>query len=181
MTVLAQASSQMKQAIAGVAPAGAGERTITVVWPSISCYALGRLFGRLYSIRTGYYIFTLGHLIALLSIPVALALYFLRVAPVIGIRYKLTNQRLIVLRGMAGKSEERSIPLEKFDTIEIHVREGQGWYDAGDLVFKRGEEGVEAFRLEAVSRPEAFRHICLKAHSARVGVLRYSAAAAPGS
>lgn len=162
----------MKQAIAGVAPAEVGETTIMIVWPSVACYALGRAFGRLYAIETGVSVVTVGNLIALMSIPVALALYFLRVAPFIGVRYRLTNRRVIVLRGIAGKKEERSLLLEKFDEIEIQVQPGQDWYDAGDLVFKRSEGDVEAFRLEGVSRPESFRQICRKAHDARVGVLR---------
>lgn len=162
----------MKQAIAGVSPADVGETTVMVVWPSIACYSLGRLLGRLYEIQLGYYIFTLGNLLALLSIPVALVLYFVRVAPFIGVRYKVTNKRIVVLRGIAGLKEERSLPLEKFDAVEIHPQPGQAWYDAADLVFKRTEDGVEAFRLEGVSRPEAFRQICLKAHAARSGVMR---------
>ncbi|MCO6457463.1 MAG: PH domain-containing protein [Pirellulaceae bacterium] len=164
----------MKQAIAGVTPASVQETTVTTVWPSICRYALGQCLGQAYSIRAGVWVLTAGNLIALASIPLALALYFLRVAPFVGVRYRLTNQRVIVARGIAGKTEERSLPLEKFDSLEIHVRSGQEWFDAGDLIFVRheGNERIEAFRLEAVSRPRAFRQVCLKARQARVGVLR---------
>jgi hypothetical protein len=62
----------------------------------------------------------------------------------------------------------KSIELDRFDTIEIDCKPGQAWFAAGDLVFKRGD--VEAFRLEGVSRPESFRHTCLKSHMSYVGV-----------
>jgi hypothetical protein len=107
------------------------------------------------------YIFRLGNLIALLSIPIALVLFFVRIAPFVGTRYRLTNRRIVVERGLSGK-EDKAVDLDRFDRIEIAVQPGQAWYDAGDLVFKLGN--VETFRLEGVSRPAAFRETCLKAH-----------------
>ncbi len=162
----------MKQAIAGVAPAETQEAHVMTVWPSVACYPLGRTLGQLFEIKTGTYIFTLGNLFALLSIPIALPLYFLRVAPFLGVRYTLTNKRIIVQRGIAGKREERSLLLTNFDTIQVQVQPGQAWYEAGDLVFLREGSGVEAFRLEGVSRPESFRQICEKSRMARAGVLK---------
>ena len=94
----------MKQAIAGVAPAEAEEVTIMTVWPSISAFSLGRLLGRLYSIKTGVFVFTVGNLIALLSIPGALKLYFFRLFPSVlgigphGFFYRLTNRGVQQLR-----------------------------------------------------------------------------------
>ena len=64
--------------------------------------------------------------------------------------------------------EMKSVKLDRFDTVEIEQRPGQGWYDAGDLVFK--QDGVETFRLAGVSRPEAFRQTCVKSHMSYVGV-----------
>lgn len=94
----------MKQAIAGVAPAEAEEVTIMTVWPSISAFSLGRLLGRLYSINVGVFVFTVGNLIALLSIPGALKLYFFRLFPSVlgltphGFFYRLTNRGVQQLR-----------------------------------------------------------------------------------
>jgi hypothetical protein len=154
--------------------------------------------------------------LALLSIPLALALYFYRLKPRFGISFgrdpgnpdlpqrafgipfygtciKLTNRRVIELRNelylhffvrvfgipipfprFRFAAEVRSIGLDQFDSIQLVRRSGQEWFDAGDLVFKNGN--FEAFRLEGVSRPEAFRHTCLKAHAARVGVCKALAA-----
>jgi hypothetical protein len=157
----------MKQAIAGVAPADLQEVTVMTVRPSISVYLVGRWLGRLYAIKAGSYVFTVGNFIALGSIPIALLLYFLRLAPKIGIRYRLTNRRVIVQRGLTAK-DDRWVDLDRFDRIEVVVQPGQAWYHAGDLVFYLGE--TETFRLGAVSRPETFRHTCLHSHRAHVGV-----------
>jgi hypothetical protein len=156
------------QPIAGVMPAEVREVTVMMVWPSVAKYGLGRALGTLFAIEwPGVYIFRLGHLIALLSIPIALVLYFLRIAPGIGTRYRLTNRRIIVERGLTGK-EDKAVDLDRFDRIDIDVLPGQAWYDAGDLAFKLGN--VETFRLEGVSRPDAFRETCLKSHLAYASV-----------
>tara|TARA_B100000809_G_C15046296_1_gene497354 strand:+ start:195 stop:827 length:633 start_codon:yes stop_codon:yes gene_type:complete len=161
----------MKQAIAGVSPPEQDEITIMVVWPSVAFRGLGRLLGRLYSIRfPDIYIFRLGNLIALLSIPLALKLYFSRIAPFIGRRYTLTNRRVVVQTGLTGSMIEgaTSIPLDSFDDIRVKRRPGDLWYDAGDLEFYHGDTMVG--RLVGVSRPDSFRATCLKAHSGFVGV-----------
>jgi hypothetical protein len=149
-------------AIAGVSPAEVKESTVMTVWPSNAKFGLGRMLGSAYAWRwPDVYIFRLGNLIALLSIPIALVLFFARIAPFVGTRYRLTNRRIVVERGLSGK-EDKAVDLDRFDRIEIAVQPGQAWYDAGDLVFKLGN--VETFRLEGVSRPAAFRETCLKAH-----------------
>jgi hypothetical protein len=158
----------MDQAITGVSPASVRETTIMTVWPSNAMFPLGRLLGQLYAIRfPDLYIFRLGHLIALASIPIALVLFFMRVAPWIGQRYTLTNRRVVVFRGLLIQ-EERSVRLDRFDAIDVVVQPGQEWYDAGDLVFRLG--ATETFRLVGVSRPDSFRAACIKAHMAYVGV-----------
>jgi hypothetical protein len=163
-------ASTTHQAIAGVSPAETKEVTVTTVWPSNASYPLGRWLGTLYAIRwPDIYFFQLGRLIALASIPIALVLYFMRIAPVIGRRYTITNRRIVVQRGLSLK-EEKFVDLDRFDSVEIVVEPGQEWYDAGDLVFKLGN--VETFRLEGVSRPDAFRSTCVKSQMSHSGVKR---------
>lgn len=157
----------MKQAIAGVAPADLDEVTVMCVRPSVSMYGLGRFLGRLFAIKAGGYIFTVGNFIALASIPIAIVLYFLRLLPWIGVRYTLTNRRVVVQRGLLA-TDDRWVDLDRFDTIEVVVLPGQEWYHAGDLVFRLGD--TETFRLAAVSRPETFRRTCFNAHRIYVGV-----------
>jgi hypothetical protein len=163
-------TATMPQPIAGVYPAELSEATIMTVWPSVAKYSLGRALGSLYDIRfPDIYFLRLGNLFALLFVPVSLVLFFLRILPGVGTRYRLTNRRIIVERGLQGV-EEKFVDLDRFDTIEIDVRPGMAWYDAGDLIFKNGN--IETFRLEGVSRPAAFRSTCLKANMGYVGVKR---------
>ena len=159
----------MKQAIAGVTPASEKEVTVMTVWPSVAGQgfgpftSLGRNLGQLYSNDTGIYPFTLGNIACLLTIPIALVLYFQRIGPFIATRYRVTNKRVIVERGMKSK-EERSVELDQFDTVEIRRPPGYEWFDAGDLVFLK--ENRETFQLRGVSRPEAFRRVCVKSQQA---------------
>ena len=162
----------MKQAIAGVTPATEREVPLMTVWPSVAAMSLGPFpvglwLGRLYAIQTGGYIFTVGNLMCLLTIPLALILYFVRIAPGVATRYRVTNRRIVVQRGISAQ-DERSINLDQFDQIQVAVQLGQAWYDAGDLIFLDGP--TERFRLPGVSRPQAFRQVCLKSHQAYVGV-----------
>jgi hypothetical protein len=154
--------------ISGVVPAEFRETTVMTVWPSVAMYPLGRAMGTMFAIRwPDVYFFRLGNLIALLSIPIALVLFFMRIAPVIGTRYRLTNRRIIVERGLTSVLD-KAVDLDRFDTINIEVQPGQAWYEAGDLIFKLGN--VETFRLTGVSRPATFRATCMKSHMAHVGV-----------
>jgi hypothetical protein len=176
----------MKQAIAGVAPADMQEVTVMTVYPSIARYGLGRMLGRAYSIDIGPAFLTVGNLIALLSIPLAMALYFFRLKPSFfgtslhGVFFTLTNRRVVERRnevhfrsGLIFLNfrfgvETKSVALDRFDSIEIIRRPGQSWFDAGDMIFRLGT--TETFRLEGVSRPAAFRATCLKSQMSYVGV-----------
>ncbi len=157
----------MKQAIAGVVPSQSQEVTVTIEWPTIAATSLGRFLGRLYGIKAGFWIFTFGRLFMLLTWPLGLMLFFGMLAPWSLRRYRLTNRRLIVEKGPKFKTE-RYVDLSRFDQIEIEVRPGQGWYPAGDMVFKLGP--VETLRITGVGYPETFRATCMKAHQAYVGV-----------
>ncbi len=110
----------MKQPIAGVFPPQLSEATIMTVWPSLAATAVGRALGRLYAIRVGRPPWTLGHLIALLTAPLAAGLYFGRFAATVTVgllqlipkiggvfksptdvqRYVLTNRRVVVRTGL---------------------------------------------------------------------------------
>jgi hypothetical protein len=166
----------MLSSIAGVAPTEEQEVTVMSVWPSNALYPSGRMLGQLYSIELGVWPLTLGNFLVLASIPHALLLFFWRLLPVVGTRYRLTNRRVIEERGLMHEAF-KSIELDRFDSIEIEVAPGQAWYSAGNLIFKQG--AAETFRLEGVSRPEAFRSQCIKSHMAFVGVkkaLKHAAA-----
>jgi hypothetical protein len=155
----------MKQAIAGVAPVELGEATIMTVWPTIAASAAGRWIGRMCMIGGKKNPFAPGKAFALALIPVAVTLFALGLAPWLCRRYRLTNRRVIVQKGLSGV-DERFVALDRFDAIDVEVLPGQEWFPAGDLIFRKG--GVETFRLAGVPRPETFRQTCLKAHKSFV-------------
>ena len=187
----------MKQAIAGVAPAELGEVTVMTVWPSISASPAGRLVGRLCAIGGQKNPLAPGKIFCVLLIPLALALYFVKLLPPplgrFKHRYRLTNRRMIEeadrVTGrwkLAGgffpvpevKLAEavRAIELSRFDDIDVEVLPGQAWFPAGDLIFRLGP--TETFRLSGVQRPETFRHTALAAARSYVYVQRDVAAQA---
>lgn len=157
----------MKQPIAGVAPAEVAEVPSMTVWPSIGATGAGRLVGRLAAIGGGVGVFTVGNLLAVLTIPISLVVYVWRLLPYVATRYTVTNRRVVVRKGLRATDAE-SIGLTDFDTIDVEVLDGQAWLRAGDVIFRR--EGNEVFRLAGVTRPYAFREVCRKAHTALASV-----------
>jgi len=157
----------MIQPIAGVSPPELAEVTVMTVWPSVAATPIGRFFGRCYNIGRGGYIFTIGNLIALATAPLMVLLYLGKVAPWFGTRYTITNRRVVVQRGLV-VDDEKSVDLDRFDTIEVDVRPGHEWFAAGDLIFRMG--GTETFRLAGVGRPESFKAACIKSQMAFVGI-----------
>ena len=158
----------MKQAIAGVAAPESEEVTAMVVWPSIAATPAGRLVGRLAAVEVGVgRFFTLGKLLAVASIPLALAAFAWKLMPFVARRYRLTNRRIVIQKGLSAV-DVRSIGLDGFDEIEIEVLPGQKWLRAGEMVFRQDHR--EVLRLSGVGRPESFRRTCLKARTALVSV-----------
>ncbi|MFM7108368.1 MAG: PH domain-containing protein [Planctomycetaceae bacterium] len=155
------------QTISGVTPPAVAEATVMTVWPSVASTGMGRWLGRLYRIRAGVGPVSVGRLALLATVPLGLALYFSLRLPWAIRRYRLTNRRVIIERGVNPVVEQYA-DLDRFDAIDVIVRPGQEWYAAGDLVFRRGQ--VETLRLPGVSRPESFRRTCLEARQGYVAV-----------
>lgn len=137
------------------------------VWPSVAGSSSGQFFGNLFLLDLGLWPVTVGNLIALASIPVMLLLYFSMRLPWAITRYRLTNRRVTIDRGIAWKVEQY-VDFDRFDTIEVQVRPGQDWFHAGDLVFRLG--ATETFRLSGIRRPEVFRQACLKVQQSYLSV-----------
>ena len=151
----------------GVVPPSVSEATVMTVWPSVASTGLGQALGRLYRIREGFGPLSIGRLALLATIPVGLGLYLSMRLPWAIRRYRLTNRRVIIEKGVNPKVEQY-VDLDRFDAIDVVVGPGQEWYAAGDLVFRRGQ--VETLRLPGVSRPESFRRTCLETRQAYVTV-----------
>ena len=157
----------MRPAIAGSASPHSRELTSSIVWPSIGATRYGRLIGQWASDRRGIGPFTLGKVWALASVPLALGVFAWQLLPFVTRRYRITDRRILIEKGLSAV-EESSLGLDQFDAIDLAVLPGQDWLHAGEVIFLRG--GKEVFRLSGVSRPEAFRQICLKAQNALVSV-----------
>lgn len=137
------------------------------VWPSVASTGVGKALGRLYRIREGFGPISIGRLSLLATIPIGLALYLSLRMPWAIKRYRLTNRRVRIEQGINPRVLQY-VTLDAFDAIDLVVSPGQEWYAAGDLVFRRGQ--IETLRLPGVSRPEAFRRVCLEARQAYVSV-----------
>jgi hypothetical protein len=161
----------MSQPIAGVVPPELAEAPLMTVWPSIGANRLGRWIGRMCAVSTGFgSFFTLGKLLALLLIPLALGAYFWRLMPYICRRYLLTTRRIIICKGL-NAVPERWINLDEFDRIEVEVLPGQAWLRAAEVRFLRGNH--ELLRLSGVPHPQVFRQACLKARDALLLVRKH--------
>ena len=95
--------SLMVAPIAGLAPPQLAEVPSMTVWPTIGSTRIGRLVGRLCGIGWGWGFFTLGKLLAILTIPLSLAAFAWLLAPLAARRYRLTNRRIVVQHGLSGK------------------------------------------------------------------------------
>lgn len=158
----------MTQAITGVSPPAAKETTVMITWPSLGGSALGQTLGGLYSIRAGFgNILTIGNLIALASIPLALPLFFLNILPWSCRRYRITNRRVVVEKGLNAKVD-KEVSLDNFDSVDVEILAGQAWYPCGNLIFSKNK--IETFRLDGVRDPESFRQACLKTQRGYIGV-----------
>lgn len=151
----------MKQAITGVTPPDLAEVTVMTTWPSMGSSSFGQTLGRLYQIPL------FGKLIALAAIPQAILLFAINALPWSCLRYRLTNRRVVVERGLAAKLD-KEVSLDNFDSIELEVLSGQEWYRCGNLIFLKGK--IETFRLDGVKDPESFRQTCLKTQRGYIGV-----------
>ena len=131
------------------------ESTLTVRWPTITATAPGRLVGRFATLGPNFFGTTvsLGVLLSVVTLPVSLAVYAWQLMPFVARRYRLTDRRIVVQRGLT-PVEHEAITYEQFDEIEVETLPGQQWLHAGDLVFKHA--GQEVLRLGGVSRPQVF-------------------------
>lgn len=156
-----------KQVISGVVPPSVAEATVMTVWPSVGSTSLGQWLGRFYRVKLGIGPLSVGRITLLLTIPLGLVLYLSLRVPWAIRRYRLSNRRVSIERGIL-PSVDQYVDLDRFDEIDLVVQPGQEWFDCADLVFRRGQ--IETLRLSGVTRAEPFRQACLKVRQAYVSV-----------
>jgi hypothetical protein len=140
-----------KQVVTGVVPPQLGEALIREVWPSVAAHPavanLGRLLTR--SIVGA----PLGWLLMAPS-------YFLKVLPMLGRRYTLTNQRLMIRRGVTAKPTH-VVPLAEIDDIQLRKDANSAFFLSADLDVI--SQGKVVLTLNGVKEPESFRHAIINA------------------
>jgi hypothetical protein len=138
-----------KQVITGVVPP-TEEALIRTAWPSVAGSPGAGLAGKLGKT------FFLSPLAGLMMAP----FYFRKVLPFFARRYALTNQRLMIQRGIRFKPAEQ-IELSKIDDVRIVPGSQDDFYRSATLeVISNGQV---ALTLPAVQEAESFRHAVLNA------------------
>lgn len=89
--------------------------------------------------------------------------FFSKVLPVAGIRYKLTDKRITVLRGWSAKVSQ-AVALADIDDVQLDPASVDNFFRSADL--KIISNGNVALTLTACPDAEAFRHAILDARNA---------------
>jgi len=139
------------------------EKTILVTWPSVSATAWGQFLGRWYANPYGVPVFNVGNLCVLLSIPIAVPLYLRNFAPRFATRYRITNRRILVERGVKGNIE-KALSLDEFDQVTFSTKPGQAWFRSADVTFFNTGEPI--LELPGVPYPTGFVKTCRNAQAA---------------
>ncbi|MBI2808435.1 MAG: PH domain-containing protein [Planctomycetes bacterium] len=91
--------------------------------------------------------------------------YFGKVLPIVGVRYRLTDKRIMILRGWKGAISQQVI-LADIDDVQLDPASVDNFFRSADL--KVISNGAVAMTLTAVPDAESFRHAILDARNAWV-------------
>jgi hypothetical protein len=145
-----------KQIVTGLVPPQLGEAKIREVWPSVTAHpGVARLGQTLTRTIIG------APLAWLLMAP----FYFLKILPGLARRYTLTNQRLMIRRGMKAQPTHE-VPLDAIDDVRLRTEGTSAFFRAGDLDIV--SQGKVVLTLQGVPEPESFRHSIMQAVKAWV-------------
>ncbi len=143
-------------AICGLVPPATAEARIREVWPSVARFAgiasLGRLLTRTI-------------VLAPLAWLVMSLVYFGKVLPLVATRYRLTNRRVLIRRGWAGKPSHE-VALADIDEVRVVTDGNSDFFRAGNIeVISKGNV---VLTLTGIPEPESFRHAIINARNAWV-------------
>jgi hypothetical protein len=160
-----------QQAITGVIPPDVAEGKIREVYPSVASIPAVAALGK-------SLMFTI--ILAPLGWIVMGGVYFLKLAPIFMRRYSLTNRRLMIRAGWAGKPI-KEVTLAQIDDVRL-VRDGNTDFFRAATIEIIGN-GQTLLTLPGVPDPESFRHAILDARNAWVpgkakGSMHFMAASA---
>jgi Bacterial PH domain len=129
---------------------------IREIWPSVKRVPAVANLGKLLNNTI---------LLAPLGWLVMAGVYFGKVLPFFAVRYRLTDKRVMILRGWKG-SISRQVPLAEIDDVQLDPASIDQFFRSADLKIMHG--GNVAMTLVAVPDAESFRHMILDARNAWV-------------
>ncbi len=147
-------TTPLKQAIAGLTPPELGEARIREVWPTVARMPMVAKLGKL---LTGTIV------LAPLAWLLMAGAYFGKILPIVGVRYCLTNRRIMIKRGWAGKSQQEAT-LAEIESVELVPASIDNFFRSADLNIVRS--GSPPLLLPAVPDAAAFRQAILDARNA---------------
>ena len=150
-------TAALPQVINGLTPPELGEARIREIWPSVArvpgVASLGRAL-------------TKTIILAPLAWLLMAGLYFGKLLPIVGTRYRLTNRRLMILKGLSATMSQE-VPLSAIEDVRLVTDANSDFFRAADLEII-GNGGQVVMKLAGVPDPDSFRHIILNACNAWV-------------
>lgn len=145
------------------------EAVVLVRYPSVASTGVCRALGWLYELlpRPKINGVKLSHLLFTLpTSPIPAIVYF--VLKLFGDKYVLTERSIQRRKALTNRLVQ-TVPLADVAEIEVRQSHGQVFYKAGDLIL-RDSAGQELMMLQAVVRPDVFRHNILDVRDALLAV-----------
>ena len=127
---------------------------IREIWPSVKRVPFVANLGKL--LNNTIVLAPLGWL-------VMAGVYFSKVLPFVAVRYRLTDKRIMILRGWKG-SISQQVPLAEIDDVQLDPASIDQFFRSADLKIMHGGNAV--MTLVAVPDAESFRHAILDARNA---------------
>jgi hypothetical protein len=134
------------QPITGLTPPEIREALIRVAWPSVSAYPAVAALGRR---------LILTYLLAPAGWFLMLPFYFLKILPIIGVRYALTNKRVMIQRGWK-RAVTSEIALRDIDEVRIDEQTRNHFFRSATIQLLH--QGQVKVTLPAVKEPDVFYH-----------------------
>jgi hypothetical protein len=135
-----------KQPITGLTPPQIREAMIRTSWPSVAYWPAVAGLGR--GLILSYVLAPLGWFLML-------PFYFVKVLPVVGFRYVVTNKRVMIQTGWS-RRVAAEVPLAEIDEIRIVKDANSQFFRSGTLELL--SKGQVKLTLHAVKEPEVFYH-----------------------
>jgi hypothetical protein len=146
-----------QQVVTGVVPPQLGEALIRQTWPSVQRFSGPASLGRV--LMSHAWLRPLAPLSWLLMAP----LYFIKVVPGFATCYTLTNQRLMIRRGIKPVPSHQ-VALRDIDDVRLKTDANSEFYRAATLEVL--SQGKVVLTLPGVPDAESFRHTILNASKA---------------